>query len=118
MNAFAEVWDGPIRGGSGVTSAAGPFKIGVVRGCLGWGCALPRIRAARPGTLLTRPTRMGSPGRAQCVGVIVALHSAHAGEGVLGELTALLILPQRLQDEGEAVGRAQCVVVVIAPDPA
>jgi len=30
------VWDGPIRGGSGVTSAAGPFRIGVVRG--GRGC--------------------------------------------------------------------------------
>jgi hypothetical protein len=57
-------------------------------------------------------------GQAHSIGVVIAQHPAHTGEGVLAELVRRLVLPPLLQDGGEAVGRYQRVGVVGSQDAA
>ena len=50
--------------------------------------------------------------------MVVAQDPAAAGEGVLVEGAGLLVLAQRVQVDGEVVGRGEGVGVVVAQDPA
>ena len=50
--------------------------------------------------------------------MVLAQHSAAAGEGVVLELAGLLVLAQGSEGEAEDAGRAQCVGVVLAQDSA
>lgn len=51
------------------------------------------------------------------VGVVVAEDPAHPGQGVFGQLSGGLVLPQLGQPVGEVVRRGQGVGVVVAEDP-
>ena len=73
------------------------------------------LRSTSPVLLTqTRPDSVEAVGRAQGVGVVSSQDPAGAGEGVLGELAGLLILPQLPQGDGEKVGREQSVGMVVA----
>ncbi len=81
-----------------------------------------RVRASSPSwrasSYCPNSRRAAARARAahQGMRVVVAQDPARAGEGVLGELAGLLILPQLPQGGGELVGRAQGVGVVVAQD--
>ena len=57
-------------------------------------------------------------GKIQCVGVVLAVDAAAAGEGIALKLSGLSVVAQRPQGEAEEAGRAQCEDVVLAQDSA